>query len=196
MLFPSLSQNEIEVNEILDWANGFVIIYDICNRFSFNTANKVINLIKRRRRSCTLPISLIGNKKDLEAGRRVSMEEGIELAGNSGATFVELSTADDYESVKKVMDSCLEEASKRVRSPFNSTSNLSTNMTTKQSLHEMAKLSSHIVSSPFTHLLEVVLSQRRDSFSHKVNKLSKLSADKKVPTKKNRRILFLSQQSL
>ena len=83
-------KNEVEVNEILDWANGVVILYDICNRSTYNTAVKAINLIKRRRRSCTLPISLIGNKKDLEVGRRVSLEEGSSLAAQSAANFIEV----------------------------------------------------------------------------------------------------------
>lgn len=83
-------KNEVEVNEILDWANGVVILYDICNRSTYNTAVKAINLIKRRRRSCTLPISLIGNKKDLEVGRRVSLEEGSSLAAQSAANFTEV----------------------------------------------------------------------------------------------------------
>lgn len=83
-------KNEVEINEILDWANGFVVVYDICNRSTYNMAIKAINLIKRRRRSCSLPISLIGNKTDLEVGRRVLLEEGSSLAAQSAANFNEV----------------------------------------------------------------------------------------------------------
>lgn len=89
LLLPSF-QNEVEINEILDWANGFIVVYDIANHSSFNTAMKAINVIRQRRRSCSLPVTLVANKRDLQAGRKVSVCEASAFSDQASASFFEV----------------------------------------------------------------------------------------------------------
>lgn len=83
------------MNEILEWANGYVIVYDICDRSSFNSAVETINTIrshyKESKYHCKVPIILIGNKCDLEVGRQVSQMEASLVAQRVKVDFFEVS---------------------------------------------------------------------------------------------------------
>lgn len=90
LFFP---QNEVQSNEIVDWANGLVIVYDISDRNTFNIASTIVKGIRSstHAKSSVVPISIIGNKQDLENGRKVSFNEGHQLAYNHSAKFFEVS---------------------------------------------------------------------------------------------------------
>ena len=83
------------MNEILEWANGFVIVYDICDRTSFNSSIETINIIRShyKETKCNMkpPIILIGNKCDLEIGRQVTQMEASLLAQRIKVDFFEVS---------------------------------------------------------------------------------------------------------
>ncbi|XP_026067632.1 RERG/RAS-like b isoform X1 [Carassius auratus] len=87
------------LEEPLDWADGFVVVYTISDRTSFLNAKNILAQIKEsRRETCKgeVPICLVGNKQDLCHSRQVSEEEGRSLAQENKCLFQEVSAAENY----------------------------------------------------------------------------------------------------
>ena len=83
-------------------SHGIFVVYDICDRKSFDNVNKWINQIKLRAPK-TVKVILVGNKCDLEEERNVSVEEGKALATENGLFFAEVS-AFSGQGVKETFD--------------------------------------------------------------------------------------------
>ncbi|XP_060891205.1 ras-related and estrogen-regulated growth inhibitor-like protein [Labrus mixtus] len=86
----------------VQWADGFVLVYSICDRASFNTVSRLIETIKSTRDCLStdkVPIVIVGNKRDLHHRRTVPSEEGRLLALKSDCLFYEVSAAENYHSV-------------------------------------------------------------------------------------------------
>ena len=82
--FKSISINFIKK------ANGILLLYDITNKFSFQSVNKWMESIKEAAGE-KISVILIGNKCDLEKEREVSKEEGEEKAKQFNLPFYETS---------------------------------------------------------------------------------------------------------
>ncbi|XP_078582906.1 ras-related and estrogen-regulated growth inhibitor-like protein [Branchiostoma floridae x Branchiostoma japonicum] len=101
------------------WADGFVIVYSICDRGSFNRLRDLIRDIRDIRASENnhhhghreqynhYSMVIIGNKSDLEHRRTVSTEEGKALAATLECPFAEVSAADSYHDVAKPVQGLL-----------------------------------------------------------------------------------------
>ena len=74
---------------------GFIICYSITNRQSFIEAERHRDYILKERAADDAPVVLVGNKVDLEASgkRTVDAEEGRLLAAKFGCQFLETSAA-------------------------------------------------------------------------------------------------------
>ena len=72
-------------------SDGFVIVYSITSRSSFDNVKEFMDTIQRVKEGETLSIALAGNKADLDDKRAVSTEDGQELATRLGAQFCETS---------------------------------------------------------------------------------------------------------
>uniref|UniRef100_A0A1A9Z823 Uncharacterized protein n=1 Tax=Glossina pallidipes TaxID=7398 RepID=A0A1A9Z823_GLOPL len=72
---------------------GFIICYSVIDRHSYEEASEYRKLIQRVRFTEDIPLVLIANKSDLEALRKVSTEEGKNLANQFGCPFFETSAA-------------------------------------------------------------------------------------------------------
>ncbi|CAG2170689.1 unnamed protein product [Oppiella nova] len=108
----TLTDNENIVNkDQIEWAEAFVIIYSICDRNSFNLAQHYLKYISAIRGPVYVPIILLANKRDLEVGRQVSVDEGTTLALQFGSQFYEISAADSNLDRKRY-DSCREKICK------------------------------------------------------------------------------------
>ncbi|XP_055517461.1 ras-related and estrogen-regulated growth inhibitor-like protein [Leucoraja erinacea] len=86
----------------IQWADGFVLVYSICDRASFNIVRQQIQLIKSMKdypSTERAPIIIVGNKRDLCHCRTVSSEEGRLLALATHCGFCEISTAETYHGV-------------------------------------------------------------------------------------------------
>uniref|UniRef100_A0A3B5ALD4 small monomeric GTPase n=1 Tax=Stegastes partitus TaxID=144197 RepID=A0A3B5ALD4_9TELE len=84
------------------WADGFVLVYSICDRASFNSVSRLIQAIKSAKDYLSAdkpPIVIVGNKRDLHHRRTVLSEEGRLLALNTDCHFYEVSAAENYHSV-------------------------------------------------------------------------------------------------
>ncbi|XP_062584325.1 circularly permutated Ras protein 1-like isoform X2 [Saccostrea cucullata] len=71
--------------------DGFMIIYSITSRSSFNEASAIYRLVQKIKGMDHVPSILCGNKSDLEQEREVSFEEGKKLAESLGIPFLETS---------------------------------------------------------------------------------------------------------
>lgn len=89
----------------VQWADGYVLVYSICDRASFNTVSKLIQTIRSTKDFLNrdkAPIVIVGNKRDLHHRRTVPSEEGRLLALNTNCHFYEVSAAENYHSVLMV----------------------------------------------------------------------------------------------
>ncbi|XP_067874459.1 ras-related and estrogen-regulated growth inhibitor-like protein [Heterodontus francisci] len=96
-----LNQNSAKEKQI-QWANGFVLVYSICDRASFNVVQQQIQFIKSMKDypgTDKAPIIIVGNKRDLCHQRTVSSEEGRLLALATDCQFCEISAAETYHGV-------------------------------------------------------------------------------------------------
>jgi len=70
---------------------GFLLVYSITDRNSFDSISAYHRQILRVKDSESVPIALVGNKCDLEDGRRVARNEGRFISEELGCTFIETS---------------------------------------------------------------------------------------------------------
>uniref|UniRef100_A0A8K9Y1W9 small monomeric GTPase n=1 Tax=Oncorhynchus mykiss TaxID=8022 RepID=A0A8K9Y1W9_ONCMY len=83
-------------------ANGFVLVYRICDRASFNSVTKLMKSIKDFQGMVKVPMVIVDNKRDLNHMRTVLSEEGRMLTLTIDCQFYEVSDAENYHSVLMV----------------------------------------------------------------------------------------------
>lgn len=95
----------------LAWANGFLVVYSITSRDSFEVTKSYLDSITNYLRITgkEWPIALVGNKVDLERYRTVSKAEGARVATQHDCSFHETTAAEDYESVQAAFHSLIRE---------------------------------------------------------------------------------------
>ncbi|XP_067145272.1 ras-like protein family member 12 isoform X1 [Centruroides vittatus] len=96
----------------LKWADGFIIVYSITNRSSFEQANSYMDLVQNSSPR-EIPLILVGNKVDLERYRQVSKQEGINVATKYEATFLESTAAEEYDEVAAVFQETVRQILRR-----------------------------------------------------------------------------------
>lgn len=96
--------------ELLQWADGLLLVYSITDRNSFN----YIRRTKADLQTDT-PVQLVANKVDMVHLRQVSYDEGDILAKDFECRFCEVSAADHIDQVAEVFNDLCREviASKR-----------------------------------------------------------------------------------
>ena len=78
-------------------ANAFMLVYDITKNKTTQSIEGWVKKIKKRfKDSC--PFVIIGNKSDITELRKVTYEEGLEIATQFGASFFETSTVNSSNS--------------------------------------------------------------------------------------------------
>jgi Ras-related protein Rab-1A len=90
-------------------ADSCLLVYDITSRESFNDCKDYY--IPRIKELCksNIKVILLGNKSDLEEERKVSKEEGKELAISNNYLFFEISCKDNYnvlEAFENLVEIC------------------------------------------------------------------------------------------
>ena len=93
-----------------------LIVYEIDNKKSFENIPKWIEECKNNAPKTVLMI-LIGNKRDLEDNRKVSKDEGRELAKKNGMEFLETS-AKTGKNVEEVFKRSIAIIAKRMKEDF------------------------------------------------------------------------------
>ncbi|XP_022617283.1 ras-like protein family member 11B [Seriola lalandi dorsalis] len=80
----------------LQWADGMILVYSICDRGSFDVVRQQLQQIRGGRKPSSVPVLIVGNKRDLQRYRSVSSEEGRLLALSQRCGFFEVSAAETY----------------------------------------------------------------------------------------------------
>lgn len=60
----------------MKWGDGFLLVYSINNRQSFEFLETMKNRLYDLKKASQLPILVLGNKKDMDHERQVPTEEG------------------------------------------------------------------------------------------------------------------------
>ncbi|KAL8183995.1 UNVERIFIED_CONTAM: hypothetical protein K2H54_003302 [Gekko kuhli] len=111
-VYPQTAEFQGCMNEKqVRWADGFILVYSICDRTSFHFARQQLQQIqqlKRRRGAVKVPVILVGNKRDLQHRRAVSSEEGRLLALSTDSSFFEISAAETYHGTLVVFHELLD----------------------------------------------------------------------------------------
>lgn len=94
----------------LQWADGYILVYSICDRASFNVVRQQVQCIRQAKQklASTAQIIIVGNKRDLQHRRTVSSEEGRLLALSTDCGFFEVSAAETYHGVLMVFHELFE----------------------------------------------------------------------------------------
>eukprot|EP01118_Nematostelium_gracile_P011048 TRINITY_DN3886_c0_g1_i2.p3 TRINITY_DN3886_c0_g1~~TRINITY_DN3886_c0_g1_i2.p3 ORF type:complete len:132 (+),score=42.87 TRINITY_DN3886_c0_g1_i2:531-926(+) len=79
-------------DQYMKTGEGFVLVYSVTSRSSFETVTKLrTSIIRMKQEAQDFPIVLVGNKKDLAHERVVSTEEGKQMADKFKIPFMETS---------------------------------------------------------------------------------------------------------
>lgn len=86
--------------------HGFILVYSITSRPSFNSCKILHQRISRLKesRNSDIPIMLVGNKIDQTEQSEVSIQEGQDLARELGCMFVQASAKDSTNVEKAFYD--------------------------------------------------------------------------------------------
>ncbi|XP_016104405.1 ras-related and estrogen-regulated growth inhibitor-like protein [Sinocyclocheilus grahami] len=97
-------------NRQLQWADGYILVYSICDRASFNVVRQKVQCIRQAKQklASTAQVIIVGNKRDLQHRRTVSSEEGRLLALSADCGFFEVSAAETYHGVLMVFHELFE----------------------------------------------------------------------------------------
>ncbi|XP_012936899.1 ras-like protein family member 12 [Aplysia californica] len=111
-VMDTCDKEDSDPSRYLRWADGFLVVYSITHRQSFDMARDYLESIslylKSQGREC--PLALVGNKIDLERYRQVNKTEGAALATEYEAVFYETTAAEEYELVERVFHRVIQEA--------------------------------------------------------------------------------------
>ncbi|CAM1319238.1 RASL12 (predicted) [Pycnogonum litorale] len=98
----------------LDWADGFIVVYAVNQRSTFERAQQILEKISQRRKNVInssvieAPCILVGNKSDLARYRQVSKVEGHDLSSQYDATFVEATATKEFQTVSRIFNTVVE----------------------------------------------------------------------------------------
>ncbi|KAA8579980.1 hypothetical protein FQN60_005515, partial [Etheostoma spectabile] len=91
-ILDTAGQEDIQQKEgHVRWGDGFVIVYDITDRGSFEEVAPLRSLLEEVKKPKNVPLVLVGNKSDLDHVRQVGTEEGERLAAEMACAFYECS---------------------------------------------------------------------------------------------------------
>ena len=79
----------------IDTGEGFLLVFAINDRESFDELDKKKSKIEAIKRSSQTPIILVGNKSDLDNEREVTIKEAEEKARSWNASYIETSAKND-----------------------------------------------------------------------------------------------------
>lgn len=106
------SEDDTPACESLQWADGFLLVYSITDRRSFNYVRRI-----KQQLPGDTPLALVGNKGDMVHLRQVSTEEGEILAKDYDCWFAELTAAEQVSQVAEAFHELCREVlnARRVR---------------------------------------------------------------------------------
>ncbi|XP_061096989.1 ras-related and estrogen-regulated growth inhibitor-like [Conger conger] len=101
-------EDALLIEEKIKWGDGFVIVYSVTDRCSFDEVMRLCFLVNhvhaasRRSSMEPPPVVIVGNKKDLEFDRMVTTEDGENLSKGLKLRFREISAREGCEETAEV----------------------------------------------------------------------------------------------
>ncbi|XP_041372505.1 ras-related and estrogen-regulated growth inhibitor-like [Gigantopelta aegis] len=81
--------------DVLRWADGFMLVYSVTSRKSFDILQDIYKKIEEAKKAGHAPLIVVGNKCDLTHVRQITQDEGIKLATSFCCPFLEVSASED-----------------------------------------------------------------------------------------------------
>uniref|UniRef100_A0A0B6ZM95 small monomeric GTPase n=1 Tax=Arion vulgaris TaxID=1028688 RepID=A0A0B6ZM95_9EUPU len=88
------------------WAEGFILMYSVTDRHSYQDAYKLKDTIFQTR-GADVPVVLVANKHDLLTARAVTEDECDNLAGEMDCPRFQISVAEGQDGVSETMEELL-----------------------------------------------------------------------------------------
>lgn len=124
------------------WGEGFVLVYDITDRGSFEDVLPLKNILDEIKKPKNVTLILVGNKADLDHSRQVSTEEGEKLATELACAFYECSACTGEGNITEIFYELCREVRRR-RMVQGKTRRRSSTTHVKQAINKMlTKISS------------------------------------------------------
>ncbi|XP_012588241.1 PREDICTED: ras-related and estrogen-regulated growth inhibitor isoform X1 [Condylura cristata] len=124
------------------WGEGFVLVYDITDRGSFEEVLPLKNILDEIKKPKNVTLILVGNKADLDHSRQVSTEEGEKLASELACAFYECSACTGEGNITEIFYELCREVRRR-RMVQGKTRRRSSTTHVKQAINKMlTKISS------------------------------------------------------
>ncbi|KAM5334199.1 ras-related and estrogen-regulated growth inhibitor isoform 2-T3 [Glossophaga mutica] len=124
------------------WGEGFVLVYDITDRGSFEEMLPLKNILDEIKKPKNVTLILVGNKADLDHSRQVSTEEGEKLATELACAFYECSACTGEGNITEIFYELCREVRRR-RMVQGKTRRRSSTTHVKQAINKMlTKISS------------------------------------------------------
>ncbi|XP_044743075.1 ras-related and estrogen-regulated growth inhibitor-like protein [Chrysoperla carnea] len=101
------NQQEIIPEEPLYWADACIVTYSITDRKSLQYAVQVLDKLVQLRNQIGIPVTLVGNKSDLEHLREVDEIEGRTIAVQHNCQFYEVSVADNTTNLYQAFETLI-----------------------------------------------------------------------------------------
>nr|CAD7396899.1 unnamed protein product [Timema poppensis] len=96
--------------EQVQWADACVVVYSITDKDSFSFAVEALENFQKMRPTTAVPVTLLGNKADLEHLREVDEVEGRTAAIQNNCQFYEVSVAENstdlYHAFELLVNEC------------------------------------------------------------------------------------------
>ncbi|XP_075211528.1 ras-related and estrogen-regulated growth inhibitor-like protein [Lycorma delicatula] len=96
--------------EQVQWADGCVVVYSITDKQSFSYAVEALENLQKLRPVSSVPVTLLGNKADLEHLREVDEIEGRTAAIQNGCQFFEVSVAENSADLYQAFEMLLNDS--------------------------------------------------------------------------------------
>ena len=89
-------------------AEGFIVVFDLTSQESFDEVSDYF-LPKIREYNDDAPVLIIGNKKDLKDSRKISINEGFDLADKYKANYEETSCIESNSNLYQTFEGIIEQ---------------------------------------------------------------------------------------
>ncbi|XP_043297665.1 ras-related and estrogen-regulated growth inhibitor isoform X1 [Cervus elaphus] len=142
LFFPCQQEDTIQREGHMRWGEGFVLVYDITDRGSFEEVLPLKNILDEIKKPKNVTLILVGNKADLDHSRQVSTEEGEKLATELACAFYECSACTGEGNITEIFYELCREVRRR-RMVQGKTRRRSSTTHVKQAINKMlTKISS------------------------------------------------------
>ena len=115
IILPLSSQevDSIQREGHVRWGDGFLVIYSITDRKSFEEVVQIKNFLDEIKKARNVSVVIVANKCDLDHMREVSTEEGEKMAQDLACAFYESSACRGDENIPEAFHELYREVRRR-----------------------------------------------------------------------------------